>query len=109
MPAINIQTGFPNAHAHVVMRFKGHNADMEDVFHAIMKKFDKDYPIDPMRRPDEKVAVCTVCKGLEWKSPSCIITPTIMKQLATQCGLKLKIHRYDVKCMGKTEMKELTV
>lgn len=103
----NAAPNYPVSHVHLVMRFKGKSNDKEDVFHAAMKKFDKDYPIDPMRRPDEKVNVCKSCGGIEWLRPSAILNPSIMKRLAQQIGLRLKIHKFDYKCSGKTEQKLL--
>lgn len=91
------------------MRFKGRSNDKEDVFHAIMKKFDGDYPIDPMRRKDATIKVCTECGGFEWLRPSAILNPSIMKRLATQIGLRLKVHKFDYKCSGKVEAKAVAL
>ena len=98
-------TKYPTPYVHYRPRFKRSSSEKEDVFHYFMKLFDKDYPIDPMRKANDKIPTCKKCGGLLWKRPSVTLSPSIMKRLALQIGMRLKMDQFSSSCDGELEDK----
>lgn len=92
---------------HVYFTLKGPQPQ-KDLFHWVMKyKIDKrDYPIDPFYKPTTTVWACSKCHGVLWHSP--VKSPSELRDLAKQLGLKISIGSWadGNKCKGT--MKSLT-
>lgn len=78
--------------------------EMADVFHAAVRLCCRAYPIDPMRRPDATVATCQLCHGIVWERPQGYFSPKVLKTLAKQLGIRVKVVSFLENCHGKSAL-----
>lgn len=74
----------------------------KDMLHVLMRETDSDYPVDPMRKPADRLLICEDCKGLVWRNPQ--LTPSDFKRGAKQLGLQCKVRQWreGTKCSKPT-------
>lgn len=76
--------------------------DLGDIFHAAVRACCREYPINPDRRPEETVEYCNECDGMVWTRPQGYMAPKILKVLAKQLGIRIRIISFVENCKGKT-------
>lgn len=85
---------------HFKFRLKG-TEGQKNVFHAMLKKADSDYPLDPDRKRTTPLRFCQKCHAWEW--PRSVPDPDEVRRAAKQAGIKqIKIQRWinASKCQG---------
>lgn len=86
---------------HLKLEYKDKaSEEMSDVFHAAMRRIDRNYPLNPLRGPDEGVKTCLKCHGVVWDRPQPYMEPKILKVLAKQLGIKVKVVSFLEVCSG---------
>lgn len=86
---------------HFRFKFKA-SEGIQNLFHAMLRIADTDYPLDPDRKRNKPLRWCTKCKAWEWYRA--VPNPDEIRRAAKQAGVdKLKIVRWlsADKCKGK--------
>lgn len=81
----------PQETVHFKLEMRG-SRDEIDLFHAILKLCDSDYPLDPFRKMTANPEKCANCGGFIWKNA--IVTPVDIKKAAKQAGINIKVRTY---------------
>lgn len=88
---------------HLKLRFKRASAAQIDLFHALLHKMDKDYPFDPLNG-QRSVYKCEQCNGVMWPRPISMLSARVLKRLAAQLGLQMKVQQFNTACKGACKL-----
>jgi len=76
---------------HFKLELRG-SRDEIDLFHAMLKLCDNDYPLDPFRKNTTVPAKCDNCGGYIWANA--IVTASDIKKAGKQAGINVKVRTY---------------
>ncbi len=85
---------------HLRLRFRKATPEQIALFHAVVHSLDHDYPYNPLSTIPVKVMMCEKCEGVEWPRPIASLTVKVLKRIAAQLGVQMKVQRFLPYCNG---------